>query len=95
MSMSPCLESVTSPVAGITCKIHQAFWLSFCIRQAIKNRSRGRPGDEAKRTYSRACRKQKAAQILLYGYCVATPIGYFYKMAQVKIMHDKPACVQS
>ena len=38
---------------------------------------------------------QKAAQILLYGYCVATPIGYFYKMAQVKIMHDKPACVQT
>ena len=24
-----------------------AFWLSFCILQAIKNRSRGRPGNEA------------------------------------------------
>ena len=31
----------------------------------------------------------------VYGYCVATPIGYFYKMVQVKIMHDKPACVQT
>ena len=29
----------------------------------------------------------------VYGYCVATPIGY--KMAQGKIMHDKPACVQT
>ena len=38
---------------------------------------------------------QKVAQILLYGYCVATPIGYFSKMAQVKIMHDKPAYVQT
>ena len=38
---------------------------------------------------------QKAAQILLYGYCVVTPIGYFYKMAQVKTMYDKPACVQT
>ena len=45
--MSPCLESVTSLVARITCKIHPAFWLSFCILQAIKNRSRGRPGNEA------------------------------------------------
>ena len=26
---------------------------------------------------------QKAAQILLYGYCVATSIGYFSEMAQV------------
>ena len=31
----------------------------------------------------------------VYGYCVATPIDYFYKIAQVKIMHDKPACVQT
>ena len=52
-------------------------------------------------TYSRAnsCvqtgRTQKVAQILLYGYCVVTPISYFYKMAQRKIMHDKPACVQT
>ena len=36
---------------------------------------------------------QKAAQILLYGYYVATPIGY--KMVQVKGMHDKPACVET
>ena len=26
---------------------------------------------------------------------MATPIGYFYKMTQVKTMHDKPACVQT
>ena len=37
--LRPCRES-----RG---KIHQAFWLSFCILQAIKNRSRGRPGNEA------------------------------------------------
>jgi len=29
-------------------KIHQAFWLCFCILQAIKNWSRGRPGNEAR-----------------------------------------------
>ena len=28
-------------------KIHQAFWLSFCTLQAIKNWSRGKPGNEA------------------------------------------------
>ena len=38
---------------------------------------------------------QKVAQILLYCYCVATPIGYFYKMAQVKIMHDMPPYVHT
>jgi len=38
---------------------------------------------------------QKAAQILLYGYCVATPIGYFSKMAQVKTVHDKSANILS
>ena len=37
----------------------------------------------------------KAAQILLYGYCVVTPISYFSKMTQVKTMHDKPAYVQT
>jgi len=26
---------------------------------------------------------------------MATLIGYFYKMAQVKTMHDKPACVHA
>ena len=35
----PCCESHG--------KIHQAFWLRFCILQAIKNWSRGRPGNEA------------------------------------------------
>ena len=31
----------------------------------------------------------------VYGQCVVTLIGYFYKMAQVKAMHDKPPCVQT
>ena len=35
------------PGQGSRGKIHQAFWLSFCILEAIKNRSRGRPGNEA------------------------------------------------
>ena len=34
---------------------------------------------------------QKAAQILLYGYYMATPIGYFSEMTQVKTIHDKPS----
>ena len=34
--------------------------------------------------YNLTGRTQKGAQILLYGYCVAAPISYFYKMAQVK-----------
>ena len=38
---------------------------------------------------------EKAAQILLYGYCLVTHIGYISKMAQVKTMHDKPAYVQT
>ena len=38
---------------------------------------------------------EKAAQILLYGYCLATHTGYFSRMAQVKTMHDKPAYVQT
>ena len=29
-----------------------------------------------------------------YGFCMATDIGYFIKMAQIKTMHDKPAYVQ-
>ena len=46
--------------------------------------------------YSLTGRTQKAAQILLFmanHKCMATPISYFYKMAQVNTMHDKPACV--
>ena len=39
--------------------------------------------------------EHKAEQILLYGYCVATPVGYFSKVAQVKTMHDKPAYFQT
>ena len=38
----------------------------------------------------RQAERRRAAQILLYTYCLATPIGYFYNMAHVKIMHDKP-----
>ena len=38
---------VASFPGGSRGKIHQAFWLSFCILQAIKNRSRRRPGNEA------------------------------------------------
>ena len=52
-------------------------------------------GTERIRIQELTDRTQKAPQILLSGYCVATPIGYFYKMAQVKTMHDKPACVQT
>ena len=33
---------------------------------------------------------QKAAESLLYGYCVANLICYFSKIGQVKTMHNKP-----
>ena len=36
-----------SCVPRIIAKIHQAFFLHFCIQQVIKNWSRGRPGNEA------------------------------------------------
>jgi len=36
------------------------------------------PIQELTVVYHETGRTQKAAQILLYGYCVATPIGYFY-----------------
>ena len=38
---------------------------------------------------------EKAAQILSYGFCLAPPIGYFRRMAQVKSMYDKPVYVQT
>ena len=38
---------------------------------------------------------EKAAQILSYGFCLAPPIGYFCRMAQLKSMHDKPVYVQT
>ena len=38
---------------------------------------------------------EKAAQIPSYGFCLAPPIGYFRRMAQVKSMYDKPVYVQT
>ena len=54
------------------------------------------PIQELTVVYRQAERRRRPDSALsVYGYCVATPIGYFYKMAQVKIIHDKPACVQT
>ena len=41
----------------------------------------------------RQAERRKGHRFCFYGYCVATPIGYSSKMAQVKTMYDKPPCV--